>query len=164
MDASSRVAAIIEPIIEDMGFELVRAKVNNARLPLLQVMAEPVDGRNMDVEDCASLSRAISAVLDVEDPIASAYTLEVSSPGIDRPLTRPKDFDRWKGFEARVEMEDCVKDRKRFTGKLLGLADGNNIEIEVDGEVYELPFDNLLRAKLLLSDELLQSVANEKQT
>ncbi len=164
MDASARVAAIIEPIIEDMGFELVRAKINNARLPLLQVMAEPIDGRNMDVEDCASLSRAISAVLDVEDPITSAYTLEVSSPGIDRPLTRPKDFDRWKGFEARVEMEDCVRDRKRFTGKLLGLINGNNIEIEVDGEVYELPFDNLLRAKLLLSDELLQSVANEKQT
>ncbi|MCK5166003.1 MAG: ribosome maturation factor RimP [Rhodospirillaceae bacterium] len=162
MDASSRVAAIIEPTIEGMGFELVRAKINNARLPLLQVMAEPVDGRNMDVEDCASLSRAISAVLDVEDPIASAYTLEVSSPGIDRPLTRLKDFDRWKGFEARVEMERGVKERKRFTGKLLGLVDGNKIEIDMDGEVYELPFDDLHRAKLLLTDELLKAVADEQ--
>ena len=160
MDASARVAKIIEPTIEDMGFELVRARITGEARPRLQVMAEPIDGRNMDVEDCASLSRAISAVLDVEDPITSAYTLEVSSPGIDRPLTRLKDFDRWKGFDVKVEMEQSEYERKRFTGKLLGLVDGNKIEINVDGDIYELPFDDLHRAKLLLSDELLKAATD----
>ena len=160
MDASARVAKIIEPTIEDMGFELVRARITGEARPRLQVMAEPIDGRNMDVEDCASLSRAISAVLDVEDPITSAYTLEVSSPGVDRPLTRLKDFDRWKGFDIKVEMEQSEYERKRFTGKLLGLVDGNKIEINVDGDIYELPFDDLHRAKLLLSDELLKAATD----
>ena len=160
MDASARVAKIIEPTIEDMGFELVRARITGEARPRLQVMAEPIDGRNMDVEDCASLSRAISAVLDVEDPITSAYTLEVSSPGVDRPLTRLKDFDRWKGFDIKVEMEQSDYGRKRFTGKLLGLVDDNKIEINVDGDIYELPFDDLHRAKLLLSDELLKAATD----
>lgn len=160
MDASERVAEIIAPTITDMGFELVRVKISGESRPRLQVMAEPIDGRNMDVEDCASLSRAISAVLDVEDPISSAFTLEVSSPGIDRPLTRAKDFDRWKGFDVRIEMEQHESGRKRFTGKLLGLIEENIIEIEVEGEVYKLPFSDLYRAKLLLSDELIKAATN----
>ncbi|MDH5773095.1 MAG: ribosome maturation factor RimP [Rhodospirillaceae bacterium] len=166
MNVGERIAAIINPTIEGMGFELVRVQVSGESRPRLQIMAEPIDGRNMDVEDCASLSRAISAVLDVEDPISSAFTLEVSSPGIDRPLTRAKDFDRWKGYEARVEMEHAVNGRKRFSGKLLGLVaekpnEGELIKIEVDGEVYELPFEDLDRAKLLLSDDLIKASMQE---
>jgi len=166
MNVSERIAAIINPTIEGMGFELVRVQVTGESRPRLQIMAEPIDGRNMDVEDCASLSRAISAVLDVEDPISSAFTLEVSSPGIDRPLTRAKDFDRWKGYEARVEMEHAVSGRKRFSGKLLGLStekpnEGELIKIEVEGEVYELPFEDLDRAKLLLSDDLIKASMQE---
>lgn len=166
MNVSERIAAIINPTIEEMGFELVRVQVTGESRPRLQIMAEPIDGRNMDVEDCASLSRAISAVLDVEDPISSAFTLEVSSPGIDRPLTRAKDFDRWKGYEARIEMEHAVSGRKRFSGKLLGLVaekpnEGELIKIEVEGEVYELPFEDLDRAKLLLSDDLIKASMQE---
>ena len=166
MNVSERIAAIINPTIEGMGFELVRVQVSGESRPRLQVMAEPADGRNMDVEDCATLSRAISAVLDVEDPITSAFTLEVSSPGIDRPLTRAKDFERWKGFDARVELEHGVDGRKRFTGKLLGLASekseqGELIQIEVDGEICVLPFDDLHRAKLLLSDDLIKAATQK---
>ncbi|MDH5187862.1 MAG: ribosome maturation factor RimP [Rhodospirillaceae bacterium] len=166
MNAGERIATIINPTIEGMGFELVRVQVTGESRPRLQIMAEPNDGRNMDVEDCASLSRAISAVLDVEDPISSAFTLEVSSPGIDRPLTRAKDFDRWKGYDARIEMDRAVNGRKRFTGKLLGLApekqgEGELIKIEVDGEVCELPFEDLDRAKLLLSDDLIKAATQE---
>ncbi|MCK5445402.1 MAG: ribosome maturation factor RimP [Rhodospirillaceae bacterium] len=162
MDAAQRVEQIISPAAEDLGFEIVRVQLSGDKRPRLQVMAEPNDGSNMEVGDCATLSRAISAVLDVEDPIPAEYTLEVSSPGIDRPLTRAKDFDRWKGFEARVEMNQMISGRKRFTGKLLGLGENDVIRIEVDGETHDLPFDDLYRAKLLLTDELIQAATREQ--
>jgi ribosome maturation factor RimP len=118
-------------------------------------MIEPSDGRPMDVEDCATLSRALSAVLDVEDPIASAYTLEVSSPGIDRPLTREKDYVRWAGHVARVETTQPIEGRRRFKGTLLGLENGTvRIRLE-DGTEADVPLSQISRAKLELTDALL---------
>lgn len=162
MSATKAVEDIIRPAVEDLGFEIVRVQISGDQRPRLQVMAEPVEARDMNVEDCATISRAISAVLDVEDPIASAYTLEVSSPGIDRPLTRQKDFDRWQGFEAKVEMTNLINGRKKFSGKLLQRAGEDTIRIEVDGEAYDLPFNDINRAKLMLTDELIEAATGEQ--
>ncbi|MEP5515732.1 MAG: ribosome maturation factor RimP, partial [Bauldia litoralis] len=116
----ARVAAIVEPVIEDLGYRLVRTKISAANGCTLQIMAERPDG-TMTVEDCESISRAVSPALDVDDPINRAYHLEVSSPGIDRPLVRPGDFERWAGHELKVEMAVMQDGRKRFRGLLTGL-------------------------------------------
>ena len=119
-------------------------------------MAEPTEQRVMSVEDCARVSRAISAILDVEDPISGAYSLEVSSPGIDRPLTRPKDYDRYAGHEAKIETNEPVDGRKRFKGVLKGLA-GEAVKLESDGEVISLPLTEIAKAKLVLTDALIKA-------
>lgn len=138
-----------------MGYELVRVQINGGASDMcLQIMAERRDRVEMNVEDCASISRNISTILDVEDPISEAYTLEVSSPGMDRPLVRLEDFTRFAGFEARIDTRTAIVDRKRFRGKLEGV-DGETVLIEVDGETYEIPFGDILRAKLVLTDELI---------
>ncbi|MBM3643104.1 MAG: ribosome maturation factor RimP [Alphaproteobacteria bacterium] len=148
-----RIESIIDPTVQGMGFELVRVAMGGRGT--LQIMVERADGTAMDVEDCATLSRALSAVLDVEDPIATAYTLEVSSPGIDRPLTRPKDFTRWTGHLARLETREPVDGRRRFKGTLLGL-EGDAVRLRLDdGAEARVPMAALLRAKLELTDALL---------
>jgi ribosome maturation factor RimP len=119
----------------------------------LQIMAERPDG-TMEVDDCADLSRAISAVLDVEDPIEAEYALQVSSPGIDRPLTRPQDFENWDGWTAKLETSELVSGRKRFKGELRGVQDGE-ILIEIEEGVIGLSFDMLSDAKLVMTDELI---------
>lgn len=124
----------------------------------LQIMAERNDDAAMTVDDCAALSRAISAVLDVDDPIASAYTLEISSPGIDRPLVRLTDYDRFAGFEARIELARMIDGRRRFQGRLIGTA-GEDVRIDVAGVEVGLPFADIQRAKLVLTDELLAAHA-----
>lgn len=121
-------------------------------------MAERADGAPMTVDDCADISHAVSALLDVEDPIAGAYTLEVSSPGIDRPLTRLKDFERFAGFEAKLESRVSVDGRKRFKGRLGGVEDGE-ILIDTEQGAARVPFDTVLRAKLVLTDELIRASA-----
>ena len=118
MDVTSHILAIIDPCVEAMGYEVVRVQVSGTQRRVLQVMAERSDRKAMTVDDCADLSRAISAVLDVEDPMPGEYVLEVSSPGIDRPLTRLADFERFRGFEARVELHAPVDGRRRFKGRL----------------------------------------------
>lgn len=148
-----RLAAIVRPTVEGMGFELVRLRLMGGKRPTLQVMAERADG-TMEVEDCAGLSRQLSVVLDVEDPIDREYTLEVSSPGIDRPLTRLADFDRWEGYEARLETAEPIEGRKRFKGVLAG-TDGDEVLIELDEGTVGLRFDWLSDAKLVLTDELI---------
>lgn len=153
-DLLRRIEDIVAPTIVGMGFELVR--VHLSRGGTLQVMIEPADGRPMDVEDCANVSRALSAVLDVEDPITSAYTLEVSSPGIDRPLTRAKDYVRWTGHMARLETTEPVEGRRRFKGTLLGLEDGLvKLRLE-DGEETAVPLSAVSRAKLEMTDALIE--------
>jgi ribosome maturation factor RimP len=119
----------------------------------LQIMAERPDG-TMEVEDCAGLSRQLSVILDVEDPIAAEYTLEVSSPGIDRPLTRLTDFDRWEGYEAKLETTELIEGRKRFKGLLAG-TEGNEVLLEIEEGTVGLEFDWLADAKLVLTDELI---------
>ena len=149
-----RIEDIVAPTIVGMGFELVRVAMSRGG-GTLQIMIEPADGRPMDVEDCANVSRALSAVLDVEDPIASAYTLEVSSPGIDRPLTREKDYIRWAGHIARLETLEPVEGKRRFKGILLGLENGGVRMKLDDGMEAVVPLSIVSRAKLELTDALL---------
>ena len=152
-----RLAQIVQPAVEAMGFELVRLRLMGGKRVTLQIMAERPDG-GMEVEDCARLSRALSAVLDVEDPIEREYRLEVSSPGIDRPLTRLQDFARWEGYEARLETTEMIDGRKRFKGTLAGI-DGNEVLIDIDDPTVKgtigLRFEWLADAKLVLTDELV---------
>ena len=149
-----RIEDIVAPTVVGMGYELVRVAMSKGGT--LQIMIEPADGGPMDVEACATLARALSAVLDVEDPIASAYTLEVSSPGIDRPLTRPKDYARWAGHLARLETALPVEGRRRFKGKLLGFADDMvKLRLE-DGVEVTVPLSAVTRAKLEMTDALIE--------
>ena len=152
---TNEIARIIEPSLEAMGYRLVRVmQTGGQHRPTLQVMAERVDEAAMTVDDCAEISRSVSALLDVADPIAGAYMLEVSSPGIDRPLVRPEDYDRYAGFEARIELATPHEGRKRFKGRLLG-RDGTAVRLAADGSEFRLPLAAIARAKLLLTDELL---------
>ena len=152
--ASNDIARIIEPALDAMDYRLVRVALTGARQATLQVMAERRDDASMTVEDCAEISRSISALLDVADPIAGAYMLEVSSPGIDRPLVRPEDYDRFAGFEARIDLVEPLDGRKRFRGRLLGRADQHVRLIGDAGEV-RLPLAAIVRAKLVLTEDLL---------
>lgn len=146
-----------------MGFELVRVQLYGGGRPRLQVMAEPADpNRPMTVEDCAEISHAISAVLDVADPIAGSYVLEVSSPGIDRPLVKLADFARFAGFEARVETREAVVGRRRFRGLLRGVR-GERVLLAVDGEEIEIPFALIQRAKLVLTEALLAAAQRQSE-
>jgi ribosome maturation factor RimP len=149
-----RIEDIVAPTIVGMGYELVRVSMSRGG-GILQIMVEPADGRSMDVEACAVISRALSAVLDVEDPISGAYTLEVSSPGIDRPLTREKDYTRWTGHIARMETALPIDGRRRFKGTLLGL-EGGAVKLRLeDGKETQVPLSAVTRAKLELTDALL---------
>ena len=162
-EPDGRLEAIIAPTVESMGFELVRVMLTGGRRPTLQVMAERADGSGMNVDDCADISRTISAVLYVEDPIAGEYTLEVSSPGIDRPLTRLKDFRSYAGFEARVDMVAPIDGRKRFNGRLIGVDDADRVLVETEPGVRQaLPFEGMARAKLVLTDELVAASAPDR--
>ncbi len=155
-----RITEIITPTVEDLGFEVVRVRLMTGKESILQIMVQKPDG-TIEVDECATVSTAVSAVLDVEDPIVSEYTLEVSSPGIDRPLTRIKDFDQWNGFEAKIETEELIDGRRRFKGTLLGTEDDEVlIEIEENGApvAIGLKFDWLTDAKLVLTDELIRDV------
>lgn len=160
-DAASNIAALIEPTVEALGFELVRVTYGGGRKPTLQVMAERPDG-TMGVDDCAKLSRELSLILDVEDPLPGEYLLEVSSPGVDRPLTRPKDFDRWVGFEVKVELGAQLDGRRRFRGRMTSF-DGNVVLLETDEGDVSLDYGEISKAKLLLTDELLEAVQKDAQ-
>lgn len=153
---AAEIETLIEPTLENMGYRIVRTLLTGGRRHevRLQVMVERTDGAGMDVDDCAAVSRAVEAILDAEDPIERGYNLEVSSPGIDRPLTRLTDFDTWAGFEARVEMTQPVENRRRFKGRLLGVR-GEDVVLSVDGTEWVLPFAGLDKAKLVLTDELI---------
>lgn len=157
---AARVAAIIEPAIEDLGFRLVRVKVSSTNGCTVQIMAERPDG-TMSVDDCESVSKTISPVLDVEDPISTPYYLEVSSPGIDRPLVRGQDFDRWAGHDTKIELELPLDGRKRFRGFIRG-TEGNFGLIELpdapEGEdkLVKLPLASIREAHLVLTDDLIR--------
>jgi ribosome maturation factor RimP len=151
---------LIEPEAQAEGFELVRVKImGGSSDPTLQVMAERPDTRQLSLDDCARLSRRISDLLDRVDPIEGAYRLEVSSPGIDRPLTRLKDFDDWKGHQARVSLKQPIDGRKQFSGELMG-TEGDQVALQIPGAgPVRLPFDDLHSAKLVMTDKLIAATA-----
>jgi ribosome maturation factor RimP len=160
-----RMAEIITPVIEDLGFELVRVRLLGGKTETLQIMAQRPDG-GIEVDECALISNAVSATLDVEDPIVDNYTLEVSSPGIDRPLTRLKDFDMWADYEARIETTELIDGRRRFKGVLRG-TEGDEVLIELEeagGPVtIGLQFEWLSDAKLILTDELIAEMLRQRK-
>ena len=156
-----RLAEIVTPTIEGLGYELVRIRLMGGNTKTLQIMADRPEG-GIDVDDCGKISVAVSAVLDVEDPIEDAYHLEVSSPGIDRPLTRLKDFDAWKGYEAKIETSEMIDGRKRFKGQIAGTED-DEVLIEIEEGTIGLKFDWLSDAKLVLTDELITEMLRQKK-
>jgi ribosome maturation factor RimP len=151
---TNRITQAIEPPLGAMGYRLVRVVITSGRRATLQVMAERLDDQPMTVDDCAQISHSVSALLDVADPIDGAYMLEISSPGIDRPLVRAEDYARFCGFEAKIELSRPLNGRKRFRGRLLGTS-GSNVRLATEIGETELPLDAVARAKLVLTDDLL---------
>ena len=153
LTSASHLEPVFEPVIEKAGFRLVRLRIMGGAAKTLQVMAERPDG-SMDVEGCASLSHVLLDFIEAEDPIEGEYEIEVSSPGIDRPLTRLMDFARWSGHEAKIELQAPIEGRRRFRGLLLGL-DGQYVSIRVDNADIKFPFCAIANAKLVLTDRLI---------
>ena len=146
---------LIVPTLEALGYELVRMLVSGRHAPTLQVMAERKDGRPMDVEDCTAISRALSSLLDVEDPIPGTYTLEVSSPGFDRPLVKAADYDRFKGRSAKIETRRSQNGRRRFQGRLAGAGEGQ-VRLDTPEGPVTIALDDIVRAKLIIDDAFLK--------
>ena len=156
-----RLAEIITPVIEDMGYELVRVRLMSGKTSTLQIMVDKPDG-GIEVDDLAQVSTAVGAVLDVEDPIIDEYALEVSSPGIDRPLTRLKDFANFEGYEAKIETDDLIDGRRRFKGELAGV-EGDEVLINIEEGTVGLKFEWLTDAKLVLTDELIKEMLRQRK-
>ena len=156
-----RMAEIITPVIEDLGFELVRVRLMSGKQTILQIMVDRPGG-GIEVDDCAEVSNAVSATLDVEDPILDTYALEVSSPGIDRPLTRLKDFDTFEGYEAKIETTELIDGRRRFKGELAGV-EGEEVLINIPEGTIGLQFDWLSDAKLVLTDDLITEMLRQRK-
>ncbi|HVZ15123.1 MAG TPA: ribosome maturation factor RimP [Bauldia sp.] len=164
----ARIARIVEPVAEGLGYRLVRVKLSSMNGMTLQIMAERPDG-TMTVGDCETLSRDLSPALDVEDPLDTAYNLEVSSPGIDRPLVRRSDFEKWAGQEAKVELAVPIEGRKRFKGVLAGL-DGDHVRLKLEkssklaeGDTVALPLSDIAEAKLVLTDALIRETLRREK-
>jgi ribosome maturation factor RimP len=161
---AGKIEEMIGPSLSAMGYGIVRVAFTGGRTrPTLQIMAERNDDAGMTVEDCETISHTVSALLDVADPIDSAYRLEISSPGIDRPLTRRADYERFAGFEAKIEMQRPVGGRRRFQGKLLGL-EGDDAKLLVGADALLLPLDAIARAKLVLTDELIAATTPQNHS
>ena len=158
MEIETRIGDILNPTLQNMGYDLVRVQISGSQQKTMQIMVERKDKAGMTVDDCANISREVSVILDVVNPLKDAYDLEVSSPGIDRPLVRPADFEHYAGFDATIEMEAAIDGRKKFKGQLLGVEQGL-VKIRFDAETHELPLSDIRRAKLLLTEELLKSAS-----
>ena len=156
MASESEIERLIGPAVEAMGFRVVRVKMLARPGRTLQVMAERGDGTAVGLDDCAAISHTVGALLDVEDPVPGAYRLEVSSTGIDRPLVRPEDFDRFAGFEAVARVEPPLDGRRRFRGRLQGMAQGHVRLALEGGRIARLPFEAIVESKLVATDALLQ--------
>ncbi|HEX3209920.1 MAG TPA: ribosome maturation factor RimP [Geminicoccaceae bacterium] len=163
MDAIRQITELIEPTVHDLGFEVVRILMTGGQRPTIQVMAERISREPMSVDDCAELSHAISARLDVADPIAGPYRLEVTSPGIDRPLVRRADFERFAGFEVRLETDVPIDGRRRFRGRLVGVV-GDDVCLQLPEGERRIPYGAVRRAKLVLTDELLAAAQAERRS
>ena len=153
---TEKIEEMICPSIVSAGYDLVQIKFLDEHNKTLQIMIERLDRGPITVEDCAVVSRVVSPLLDVGDPVPNSYTLEVSSPGIERPLIKVDDFERFLGFKAAVETKRPISDRKKFCG-LISSVIGNNIRIEIDGKYIELPFEEIRQASLIITDELIEA-------
>ena len=163
MDTIERITHIIEPSLESMGYNLVQVKLaDGTRRKTLTIMAERLDDVFMSFDDCTQISQTVSALLDVDDPITGAYDLEVSSPGLDRPLTKLADFTRYAGYEIKCDMLIPVEGRKRFKGILKGIT-GQTISIEVDGAPLSFAFGNIRTAKLVVTDDLVAETLRKQK-
>jgi len=151
----------ITPTIEAIGFDVVRVALLGGRRPTLQVMADRRDGGLISVDDCGEISHALSAVFDVEEPISGPYSLEVSSAGIDRPLTRPKDFLSHTGFEARIEVHQPIHGQKKFKGIIKGMTEDGDIAVALDDRDVILPMEDVKTAQLVLTDELIAATMQQ---
>lgn len=157
MELCKQVEQEITPALADMGYEVVRVSLSGGDMKTLQIMAERLDRVDMTVDDCADVSRTVSALLDVADPIAGRYTLEVSSPGLDRPLVRIADYDRFAGDIVKIELDHEINGRRRFKGRLKGTSDnGQNVCFDFEGTDMCVAFHDIVKAKLVLTDELIQ--------
>ena len=158
---AAEIAALTEPVLDELGFRIVRVVVSGRDGGTVQIMAERPDG-TMSIDDCTGLSRRLSPLLDAHDPMPGRYHLEVSSPGIDRPLVRPEDFETWAGFEAKVELQELIDGRRRFRGRIEGFENGE-ARLEVDfgegegSQIIGLPVSLIASAKLVMSDELVKA-------
>ena len=162
MEQTHRVEKLIAPSLEALSFELVRVRFGGPGRPTLQIMIERRDHEPLTVDDCATASKSISALLDVEDPIGGAYNLEVSSPGLDRPLTRISDFERFAGFHAKIELTAPIDGRTRLRGQVLGVENGK-VRISADEGSAVVPFETIKKAKLILTDELISAAESQKR-
>jgi ribosome maturation factor RimP len=160
---AAAIATLIAPSLEAMGYRIVRVAFTGGRRATLQVMIERGDDAALTVEDCATVSRSVSALLDVADPIASAYVLEVSSPGIDRPLVRREDYERFAGCEATVELNAPRAGRRRFRGRLMGM-EGDDVRLDLGAEKVTLPLAAIARARLVLTDALIAAAQRSNRT
>lgn len=163
MDICEQIEHEIEPALKDMGYEVVRVALNGSETKVLQIMAERTDRVDMTVDDCADISRTVSALLDVSDPFPFRYTLEVSSPGLDRPLLRATDYARFAGDEAKIELNHEIDGRKRFKCRLKGLTDKQEVLFDFEGKEMSVPFTDIAKAKLILTDELIQKHQNKNE-
>ena len=154
MSLADSIEKLIYPTIEKLGFEIVRIEVMGEMNPCLQIMADRLDQTGMNIDDCAQISRAVSAILDVEDPITNAYTLEVSSPGMDRPLVKREDFERFAGFEVRLEKRGQGDEQRRYRGELRGIK-GDDIVLFIKGEEIFIPLVDVQKAKIVITDALI---------
>ena len=157
-----KLAELLKPILEDLGFEMVRIRLSSGDPSTLQIMADRLNGE-IGVDDLANINTSIGTILDVEDPITENYTLEISSPGIDRPLTRKKDFDSYQGFEAKLETTELIDGRRRFKGILAGISD-DEVLINLEEGTVGLKFNWLSDARLVLSNDLIKQMLRKKNT
>ena len=153
-----KITEIIEPVVQDFGFSLFAVSMSGETL---QVMAENPDTKNLNIDECAKLSREISAILDVEDPIQGHYRLEVGSPGIDRPLRSPEDYEHYKGMEAKIEIDPPVEGQKRFRGSIVGM-EKDDVVLKTDQGEVAFPFQSVHKAKLVLTDDLIKATKKVK--
>ena len=160
MDICEHIEREISPALKDMGYEVVRVVLNGTETKVLQVMAERTDRVDMTVDDCADISRTVSALLDVSDPFPFRYTLEVSSPGLDRPLLKANDYARFVGDEAKIELNHEIDGRKRFKCRLKGLTEKQEVLFDFEGKEMSVPFSDIAKAKLILTDELIKKHQN----
>ena len=156
MEITQQVQTTIEPALTDMGYDIVRISLTGADIKTLQIMAERKDRKDMTVDDCEKISRTASALLDLADPFPYRWVLEVSSPGIDRPLVKPADYDRFKGHEAKIELATEIDGRRRFKGIIQGIKD-NIISLDFEGKTISIDFNSIQKAKLTFQDPTLDN-------